>query len=60
MFPFGYGLSYSSYSYSNLVVTPQIVSADTNITMTVTVTNEGPYDGDEVKHFFQNGISLPN
>ena len=48
MFPFGFGLSYSNYSYSNLEVVPANATSGTNITVTVDVTNEGPFDGEEV------------
>ena len=48
LFPFGHGLSYSSYRYSNLKVKPEKVAAGGEITVTVEVRNEGTREGDEV------------
>ena len=48
LFPFGYGLSYSRFMYSDLSVTPSVVKAGSDVTVSVTVKNMGPYDGDEV------------
>jgi len=39
LFPFGYGLSYSTYSYSNLRVTPAAPSGNVHLTFTVTNTS---------------------
>ena len=49
LYPFGYGLSYSKFHYSSLVVTPTSITAGQSVTVTVTVTNRGPYDADEVR-----------
>jgi len=48
LYPFGYGLSYSQFHYSGLTVSPASIKAGQNITVTVNVTNRGPYDADEV------------
>lgn len=48
LYPFGYGLSYSEYHYSNLSVQPQTVKAGENVTVVFNVTNLGR-DGDEVR-----------
>ena len=48
LYPFGYGLSYSQFKYSDLVVTPAQVKPGDNITVTVNVYNLGPYNSDEV------------
>ena len=50
MYSFGYGLSYSKFVYSNLVLSPMVVKSGTNVTVLVTVLNQGPYDSDEVHH----------
>lgn len=47
-FPFGYGLSYSLFTYSNLVITPLIASPCQNISVTLTIQNTSPVDGTEV------------
>jgi beta-glucosidase len=51
LFPFGYGLSYTTYSYSNLKVTP-----GNNPRVTFTVTNTGNRAGAEVAEVY---ASLP-
>ncbi|KAK6170253.1 hypothetical protein SNE40_018689 [Patella caerulea] len=48
LYPFGYGLSYSSFVYSNLVIDPSTIEAGQNVTASFTIVNNGKYDGDEV------------
>ena len=40
--------SYTTFSYSNLVVSPSAIIAGENVTVKVTVSNTGNVDGDEV------------
>lgn len=47
LYPFGYGLSYTSFSYSNLLI-PEKVTAGEKVPVKVTVTNTGEKAGDEV------------
>ena len=47
-FPFGYGLSYSSFHYQSLKVNPAVVAAGHNVTLQATVTNLGTFPADEV------------
>jgi beta-glucosidase len=49
---FGYGLSYTTFSYSNLVVASSTVGADGTLTVTVDVTNTGPVTGSEVVQLY--------
>ena len=51
LYPFGYGLSYTSFTYSNLQIPVKAV-AGTDITVTATVTNSGKYAGDEVVQLY--------
>ncbi len=52
VYPFGYGLSYSNFVYSNLQLSDTIMKGGKNITATVTVTNNGTYDGREVVQLY--------
>ncbi len=48
LYPFGYGLSYTRFSYSNIVSDKARISDDDTVTLSVDVTNVGELDGDEV------------
>jgi beta-glucosidase len=52
LYPFGFGLSYTSFDYSNLVVTPQTEHSQGNIEVSVDVTNTGKLKGDEVVQLY--------
>ena len=52
LYPFGYGLSYTTFKYSNLVVTPNKQKATGNIEVSVDVTNTGSRKGDEVVQLY--------
>jgi beta-glucosidase len=57
LYPFGYGLSYTTFSYSGLKVPPNPVKAGDPVTAEVTVTNTGKVAGDEVAQLY---ISFPD
>ena len=48
LFPFGFGLSYTQFSYGNLQVTPTQPSKCQQVKVQVEVTNKGHFDADEV------------
>lgn len=52
LFPFGFGLSYTSFSFSNLKVSPETASADGPITVSFDVTNTGQRAGAEVAQLY--------
>jgi beta-glucosidase len=52
LYPFGYGLSYTQFSYSDLNVPAQPVAAGEPVTAEVTVTNTGKFAGDEVVQLY--------
>jgi beta-glucosidase len=51
LYPFGHGLSYSTFSYSNLVI-PKSVKAGDPVKVSATVTNTGKFSGDEVVQLY--------
>ena len=56
LYPFGYGLSYSRFKYSNLHISPEKLSASQSITATVDVTNASRRVGDEVVQLYTREI----
>ena len=56
LFPFGYGLSYTSFSYSDVSLDKKEMRASEKITASVTVTNNGNYDGEEVVQLYIRDI----
>ena len=57
LYPFGYGLSYTKYDYSNLIVPCSTVTKGGIVNVTVDVTNSGSVAGEEVVLLF---VSYPN
>src|SRR6185437_10994770 len=54
LYPFGYGLSYTSFSYSGLNLPQKSIKAGDPFTAEVTVTNTGKRAGDEVAQLYLN------
>jgi beta-xylosidase len=51
-FPFGHGLSYTSFGYENLRVSAGEIDTDGTVELTVTVRNTGDRDGSEVVQLY--------
>jgi beta-glucosidase len=51
-FPFGHGLSYTTFQYSNLAVTPAQVPTNGQVTVSLNVQNTGTRAGDEVVQLY--------
>lgn len=52
LFPFGFGLSYTTFSYSNLKVSPEKITPDGQATVSVTIKNTGNRAGDEIVQLY--------
>jgi beta-glucosidase len=52
LYPFGYGLSYTTFKYSNLRTSSPQVAKDGTVTVSVDVTNTGSRAGDEVVQLY--------
>ena len=52
LFPFGYGLSYTTFSYEKPELSNSTISIDEEASLTVSVTNNGDYDGEEVVQLY--------
>ncbi|UMB61781.1 glycoside hydrolase family 3 C-terminal domain-containing protein [Lutibacter sp. A80] len=52
LFPFGYGLSYTSFEYSNLEFSSNTISVDGTVEITCTIKNSGSVAGDEVVQLY--------
>ena len=52
LFPFGYGLSYTTFEYGKPVADKKTMSADDTITFTVSVKNTGTREGQEVVQLY--------
>ena len=48
LFPFGYGLSYSTFRYTSFSLRPSTIQAGQNVTVVVGFDNVGSVDADEV------------
>ncbi|MBL7971014.1 MAG: beta-glucosidase BglX [Prolixibacteraceae bacterium] len=52
LFPFGFGLSYTTFDYKNLKLSDSGLTAGGKLTVSVEVTNSGNYDGAEVVQLY--------
>jgi len=52
LFPFGYGLSYTTFAYDNLKINKKAVMGDEKFTVSVDITNISDYTGAEVVQLY--------
>ena len=57
LYPFGYGLSYTKFSYSGLTLPVDAIKAGEPLALTAILTNTGKREGDEVAQLY---VSFPN
>jgi beta-glucosidase len=64
LFPFGFGLSYTQFSYSDLVLDQRSIQNGESLKATLTVRNTGALDGEEVVQVYLNdlaaSVDVPN
>ncbi len=52
LYPFGYGLSYTTFNYSDIKLSSSTLTKGKSITATVTLSNTGKYEGKEVVQLY--------
>jgi beta-glucosidase len=57
LYPFGYGLSYTTYNYSNLSLSSEKITRSQPLQVRVTVKNSGKVDGEEVVQLYIRDIT---
>jgi len=56
LFPFGYGLSYTEFEYSDIKASSQTLTVDGKITISATVSNTGSFDGEEIVQLYTHDL----
>lgn len=56
LYPFGYGLSYTNFSYSDMALSTTKAKGNQSVTASVTLTNTGSYEGKEVVQLYIRDI----
>ncbi|HEX2536549.1 MAG TPA: beta-glucosidase BglX, partial [Chitinophagaceae bacterium] len=56
LFPFGYGLSYTTFSYAKPVLSAARIRPNEPLTVSVTVTNTGDFDGEETVQLYLQDV----
>ncbi len=59
LFPFGYGLSYTTFEFREIALSKNIIEKGESIKATVKITNTGKVMGDEVVQFYLNDNACP-
>jgi beta-glucosidase len=60
LYPFGFGLSYATFDYKNLRVSPATIAPDGTANVSVDVTNTGAVKADEIVQLYLHAVvSLP-
>ena len=52
LYPFGHGLSYTSFQYTDVKIDTKILTSNSKITASVTLTNTGDCDGEEIVQLY--------
>jgi beta-glucosidase len=57
LYPFGYGLSYTTFTYSNLQLSDKAIARDKTVTVSADVQNTGDLAGDEVAQLYVSNLT---
>lgn len=57
LYPFGYGLSYTTFEYSDIVLDKNVLSGSDSLQATVEVTNTGNMEGEEIIQLYIRDIT---
>jgi beta-glucosidase len=60
LYPFGHGLSYSTFVYSNIALDRNSISSGETVSVSVDVTNTSEVDGEEVVQFYIHETATPD
>jgi len=52
LFPFGFGLTYTTFEYSNISVSPSVITATSSVQVVCTVKNMGSRDGTDIAQLY--------
>lgn len=56
LYPFGYGLSYTTFEYSDLEISPKVITPNERVQVSLKVTNTGKRAGDEVVQLYTRDV----
>jgi beta-glucosidase len=56
LYPFGFGLSYTSFQYSDIAIDKPKIKKGETVTVSAKVTNTGKWDGDEVVQLYVTDV----
>jgi beta-glucosidase len=57
LYPFGYGLSYTAFEYSNISLSSKTLDTNNSLSVSVELKNTGKYDGEEVVQLYIQDIT---
>jgi beta-glucosidase len=57
LYPFGHGLTYTTFAYDNLRLEPSAIHANGTATVSIDISNTGPRDGDELVQLYSRDVA---